>query len=552
MNEISTEVKRMGLLDFYLALLVAAIILIKRLLISRYGINPESPREIQNILNVLNGGLIYKDFFWYHGFFPVYWHALIFKTFSPEIYYVRLFVTIFATVASFFAYWIARNFLSPGMSVCVSLLGFTGLIVTEHGSGEMMAFCCITVSFYYLLQYCNYSQNRSIYFAGLIGGVTSLVQVLPLGMMAFVGGMFAIACYSFFGDKKSWGNIKIFLIGYIPIPLMSYGFLAYIVTPGKLIKSVVPFFTSGESAELAPSSLISISVPSLLPVISFGQSLQNLISNLNKYLFVNLRWWMIVLVFAWGLTEFLLSWKRKKLSKSKLLSMGTLILYGPLFETKSLLIAGPNGLTSTYINMLPTYILLFYLIRQRFSLKRFPSALAMGFLLIYFLYPFAKYYNYFSKNAVPLNMPYSKFIAVSPYKYDLYHKTVDYIKSNTEEDDSIVFSGVNHFFSIFSGRNEVFKNDVTTFVRTSMHPANKIVGLSNIASDAEKKVINAIERFGAKLILLPDSSHLYSDTNNSPYLSYLDRQWKKVIRIGDDSLLNPFDHEPAIFIYERK
>ena len=149
-------------------------------------------------------------------------------------------------------------------------------------------------------------------------------------------------------------------------------------------------------------------------------------------------------------------------------------------------------------------------------------------------------------------MPYSKFIAVSPYKYDLYHKTVDYIKSNTEEDDSIVFSGVNHFFSIFSGRNEVFKNDVTTFVRTSMHPANKIVGLSNIASDAEKKVINAIERFGAKLILLPDSSHLYSDTNNSPYLSYLDRQWKKVIRIGDYSLLNPFDHEPAIFIYERK
>ena len=187
MRNIYNKAKANHCLDYYLALFVASIVLIKRLLISRYGINWESPMELENIFLVLDGQLIYRDFPWYHGFFPIYWHALIFKIFSPEIYYLRLFVTLFAAVTSFFAYRITRFFLSPWLSVFVSLLGFTGLVVSEHTTGEMMAFCCITVSFYFLLQYCNTSQPRSLFFAGLMGGISTLAQILHLGLFALIG-----------------------------------------------------------------------------------------------------------------------------------------------------------------------------------------------------------------------------------------------------------------------------------------------------------------------------------------------------------------------------
>ncbi len=550
MKKLFYKIKTNDRLDFYLAMLVPSIILIKRLLISRYGINWESAMELENIFLVLDGQLIYRDFPWYHGFFPIYWHALIFKIFSPEIYYLRLFVTIFAVIASFFAYWVARFFLVPWISVSVSLLAFTGLIVPEHSTGEMMAFCCITISFYFLLQYCNTSQSRLIFFAGLMGGLCTLAQILHLGLFALIGGVISIACYGLFGSRKFWGNINIFIFGYLPIPLLCYGLLAIFVSPGDLMSNLFPDFAGTQvSSDARPT----FPYPSLIPAIGFGQSLPELISNLNKYLFINLRWWMISLVFVWGFIEFLLSWKRKNLSEKELLLLGTLVLYGPLFEAKAILIAGPAGIMSTYINMLPTYVLLFYLIGQIYNFKRLCSVLAVVFLLIYFFYPFGKYYYYFFRNAVPLNMPYSRGISVSPYKQDLYHKTVEFISSNTQKDDTIVMSGLNHYFSIFSNRYDLFRDQSTIFWQTSFNPANKAIGLSTrFAYEAENKIINQTEQANAKLILLPDGYQSYVDPINSPYLSYLDRQWNKVIRIGDYSLFNPYDYEPAIFIYERK
>ena len=549
MRNIYNKVKANHYLDYYLALFVASIVLIKRLLISRYGINWESPMELENIFLVLDGQLIYRDFFWYHGFFPIYWHALIFKILSPEIYYLRLFVTLFAAVTSFFAYRITRFFLSPWLSVCVSLLGFTGLVVSEHTTGEMMAFCCITVSFYFLLQYCNTSQPRSLFFAGLMGGISTLAQILHLGLFALIGGVIAIFCYGLFGERGYWKNFNIFILGYIPLPLLCYGLLAIFVSPRKLMDNLFPDFASNHASSGASTTF---SYPSLIPTIGFGQSLPELISNFNKYLFINLRWWLIVLVFVLGLIEFLLSWKNKKLSKNGLLLFGTLVLYGPLFEAKALLIAAPAGKMSTYINMLPTYVLLFYLLKQVYGFKLFTPVLAVGFLLIYFFYPFGKYYYYFSKNAVALNMTHSKWISVSPYKYDLYHKTVDYIKSNTQEGDTIVMSGLNHYFSIFSNRYDVFRNQSTIFWQTSFNPVNKAMGPSTShAYEAENKIINKIEQANAKLILMPDG-YSNAEPKKSPYLSYLDSQWEKAVRIGDYSLLNPYDYEPAIFIYNRK
>ena len=84
--------------ELFPILVLVFLVLLKRVLLSHYGINREAPIELENIFLVLDGQLIYKDFFWYHGFFPIYWHALIFKLFSPQIYYLRLFVTFFALI----------------------------------------------------------------------------------------------------------------------------------------------------------------------------------------------------------------------------------------------------------------------------------------------------------------------------------------------------------------------------------------------------------------------------------------------------------------------
>lgn len=550
MKKLFYTIKNNDCLDLYLALFVASIVLVKRLLISNYGINWESPMELENIFLASEGKLIYRDFSWYHGFFPIYWHALIFKVFSPEIYYLRLFVTIFAVLSSFYAYRITRFFLDPWISVCVALLGFTGLIVPEHSTGEMMAFSLTILSLYYLLHYCKTSQSRSIFLAGLMGGTCTLAQILHLGLFAFIGGIISIACYAFFGNRKFWGNLNLFILGYLPIPLLCYGLLTIFVSPSDLVANLFPGFAGSQASS---DTATVFSYPSLIPAIGFGQSLPELISNLNKFLFVNLRWWLIVVVFAWGIITFLFLWKKKKLSEEELLLLGTLALYGPLFEAKSLLIAGPAGLTSTYINMLPTYILLFYLAGKISNLKRFCPTLAVIFLLIYFIYPFGKYYSYFHENAVSLNLPYSKWIFVSPFKYDLYNKTVDYINSNTQDGDTIVMSGINHYFSIFSNRIDLFRNKSTAFWETSFNPANKAIGISTgLSFEAEKKIIHKIEQSNAKLILIPDGYKLYGDVEHSPYLSYLESHWKKVIRIGDNSLANPYDYEPAIFIYKRK
>ena len=137
---------------FWLILAVTAV-LVKRLLLSPYGINREAAIEMEAIFLALDGKVIYRDFFWYHGFLPIYWHALMFKLFNPEMYYLRFFVTCFAGIACAFAFKIARFFLQPPLACIAAILGFTGLIIPEHVTGTMPAICFFIILLFHMITF---------------------------------------------------------------------------------------------------------------------------------------------------------------------------------------------------------------------------------------------------------------------------------------------------------------------------------------------------------------------------------------------------------------
>jgi hypothetical protein len=549
MSKIIASLKPNGQHSVWFVLLAVSLVVIKRLLISQYGINREAGIELEAIFSVLDGSLIYRDFFWYHGFFPIYWHALMFKIFSPEIYYLRLFVTVFAGIASFFAYRVAAHFLSPGYAVAVVILSFSGLLMPEHVTGEMVAFSCLIASLFYLIDYCKTSSSQSLFCAGLAGGFCTLSQVLPLGIGALLAGFCSTALYGIFGGKGFGKNIKTFLLGYLPIPLLAYGSLTLLMPAKKMLLNIFPMFAG--YAPLA-TKLTQYGFPSLFPSIGFDQTIPQLVAKLNLYLVLNVRYWLIVIVTLWGIAYFFSMYKKKESNQNTLLMLGTLVIFSPLFEAKFLLQLGRMGLTPNYINMLPTYVLLFYLIKESKILSRVRPFLALGLVLVYFLYPFGKYFQYFSKNAVLLDLPYTWGISVTPYKKDLYVKTTNYISANTNPNDQILFTGINRYFSIFSGRHDLFRDNILMFTRAPFYPPIAAHAPNARSPEFENDLESKMKTENPKLILFPEKFRELAKPENSPFVTTLDNDWLVLDRFGDESLKNPYEYESPILIYGRK
>ncbi len=530
-------------------LLAISLVVIKRLLISQYGINREAGIELEAVFSVLDGHLIYRDFYWYHGFFPIYWHALMFKIFSPEIYYLRLFVTVFAGIASFFAYRVAAHFLSPGYAVAAVILSFSGLLMPEHVTGEMVAFCCLIASLFYSIDYCKTSRSQSLFIAGLAGGFCTLSQILPLGIGSLLAGFCTITLYEIFGGKPFVKNIKVFLLGYLPIPLLSYGILALLMPAKKMLLNIFPIF-----AGYAPLStkLTQYGFPSLFPNIGFDQTFPQLVAQLNQYVVLNIRYWLIVFVTVWGIAYFFSNYRKKESKQDTLLILGTLVIFSPLFEAKFLLQLGRMGLTPNYINMLPTYVLFFYLLKENKILSRVRPFLAIGLVAVYFVYPLGTYFQYFSRNAIPLDLPYTRWISVTPYKKDLYLKTTNYIRSNTAPKDQIVFTGINRYFSIFSGRHDVFRDNILMFTRAPFYPPIAAHAPDARSPEFERDLKNKMKTENPKLILFPEKYRELAKPENSPFVSTLNSDWHIEAHFGDESLQNLYEYESPILIYGRK
>lgn len=530
--------------DLYYALVVAGIVLLKRVLIAPYGINREAGGEIEAVLHVLEGKLIYRDFLWYHGFLPIYLNALSFKLVGAEMYLIRLQVTIFAVIAAFFAYRISRFFLPPGLSIIASLLAFSGLVTPEHVSGHMMAICLQIISFYFLLRYLRSKRQNALYLSAIFGSATFLSQIFPIGVMTLFGSAIAIICFAVFDSKEYLKGLRPFLLAFLPIPIICYGLFSLYVPIDTLYQNLFPMFSG---LETRPTQYAHFPIPSLLPDTGAG-----LKAAANRWVFVNFRWWLIVLVFVWGLVEFFLGLKDKKNNPTELMGIGALVLFGVLFEIKFLIYIGRLGLVPNYINMLPTYTLLLYLMATRINVKSLVSIAGLGFLAVFFIYPFTTYYFYYAKNAVALNLPHSSGIYVSPYKKDLYNKIYNYVVQNTKPEDFIVTAGVNRHFSVFSGRRDFFWSNFLTFLQASFYPSRRNSGFLEGSYAAEKITVEQMQKSDVKLILFPEDYKKGIEPQTSPFLEYLEKNWEKDVTYGDETLKNPFEWESPIGIYKPK
>ena len=53
--------------DSYLLILVCGLMFLKRFSLLEYGYNYEEGKELECIINILNGKLVFKDFWWQYG-----------------------------------------------------------------------------------------------------------------------------------------------------------------------------------------------------------------------------------------------------------------------------------------------------------------------------------------------------------------------------------------------------------------------------------------------------------------------------------------------------
>ena len=152
---------------------------------------------------------------------------------------------------------------------------------------------------------------------------------------------------------------------------------------------------------------------------------------------------------------------------------------------------------------------------------------------------------------MPLNLPYTQGILVSPYKHDLYGKIENYIQQNTLESDTIVFTGINRYFSIFSGRHDVFRDNVLTFTMAAFYPPLRRYPIPE-SPEFEKEIVLKMKTAKPKLVLFPEVFRKLVEPEDSLFVAYIEQNWQVVTRIGNDSLKNPYEVESPVLIYKMK
>jgi hypothetical protein len=523
---------------------VAGVLLAKRLLTAHYGLNREAGGEFQAVLHILEGRLIYRDFFWYHGFLPLYIDAFLFKIFSPQVYWIRLAETVYAVAGGVLACKVALRVLPPTAAVVSALLAFSGLLIPLHVSGQLLALTLEIAALHFLIRHVESNLSPPLVASGFFTGLTFLVQMFPVGVVTLFGSILAIIFYAVFDTRSRIAGLKPFLLGFFPLPVLAYGLLSVFVPQTELIRSLFPMYTG---YEVSPEKFSGFLFPPPWPDFSAGWAPAQVVTALNRYTVVNFRWWLIVVVFFWGLIEFFMDLKKPGTEPRQRLILGTLVLFAPLFEIKFLIYHGRVGQASALLNLLPTYTLLLYLTTRRIAAL---STFVGGILLcVYFIYPLGKYGWFFHNNAQPLGLPYTDHIKVSPYKKDLYDNVHRFLLEHSDPGERVVMAEINRYHTIFAGRRDLFEDNFLTFFRASFYPSQGLASDRVSVFPVEREIVEKIEQAGIRIILFPEDFRKFAPDGHSPLLDFLEEKWQRVALFGDASLVNPFENESRLGIY---
>ncbi len=527
--------------DRILLALVCLLMLLKRFILLPFELNYEEGKEIECILNIMNGQLVYRDFHWQYGPGPIYFIALLFKIFGVvNLYLPRIVVSLVAVATTFYAYKVARFYLSSIWSFWAALLSSSGLVFRENTYGHGFAYLGMIASFYFLLRFFkNRNQPNLLVYSGLFVFLALLSKPVLFGIGAVFAGIFCLVLWAAGQDEKR--SVKEPLIRFL-IPSLVPGALVY----GYLIAQ-----TSAKSmfAKLVPMSSGSYNMgealhwKALFPPLNIFP-LADWIAGLNDYLVEDLRWWMIILTFLGGVLYFLRSFFKERKPFADHLFLTSLLIYALLIECETIVLI--NRPPTFFINMLPTFILLglfFIWFKKNVGGRYLVFGAAFLLSVIYFFYPplNAGYYHW--THDKPLGLKYAKTIRVPEYTYNGYRRIAGYIQENTPADQPILFAGYDSFIHLFSERRNLFSEDFATFVRVTFSPYNRKNDDFGKAfwGPFEKKIIERVQADPPSIIIVPTDYLTPKAKTESAFIKYLLLHWQKKESLNSDVKPGPFD-----------
>lgn len=538
--------------NWLLALGVAGLFAIKKLFIWDYGFNPDLGHEFENLLDLIDGKIIYKDFVWIYGPFCLYYYYTLGKVFGLlGIHVAQASVAIFATLACYFACRAASLVLSPVWAAVSALLAFSTLVAPVHVSGHIFSILSFIAALYYVLLYVERGQVSSVVIAGLFCGFSLLNKPIHYGGASVIGGVVTIILNDFFFNTNKLKSSFLFLLGAALLPLLAYGAILTVVPFQSLFYNVFPmysgYFNKASSffyfKEMLPMKILA------------AQSLAELKSAINSFLGESVRWWMMwVMAFGGVVNVVLLYSREKKVSKTQIV-LFSLAMHSILMEFQVLVV--PHQFAS-YVNMFPTYVLLCYFVSTTSArwLRVCGIAFVGGWFGLFFVYSSVNHYVYFKKNGVPLGQKYAEKVIATPYQQSLYDAVVREVQSRSVKGDKIVVADFDPFIYVFTGRARVLPEDNIVFLKTSFHPYNRgsyRLGYSNDFFDrSESAIVKRIVDEKPRLILIP-SRYLKDDyVKDSLFLQYLYENWKLSVEVSGNEKPGPFDGEKKISIFEIK
>ncbi|MFQ5672008.1 MAG: ArnT family glycosyltransferase [Nitrospinales bacterium] len=526
--------------DRFLLPLVCFLMFIKRFLLLDYGYNYEEGKELECVINILNGKMIYRDFFWQYGPGPLYVFALLFKIFGEVNFLIpRGVVSLVAVLTTFYSYRVARIYLPAPWAFWAALMASSGLAAREGTYGHGFAYLGMIASFYYLLRFFKReSSENSLIASGLFVFMALLSKPIVFGAGAVVSGLFGLGLWTLCKPAKQlpWIPIAKFLAAGLLPAFFVFGYLFWHTPTNLFIASLLPM-TSGSL------SLGEFNIKPLFPPIP-AAPWQEWLTGLNKYLVDSFRWWTILLTVAGGIGVIIKGCFRDGKSFHGYFFLVILLIYALLVESETIiLIQRP---ITFYINMLPSYILLaMFLIwlKEKMTGAVFVRSVALIFCITYFFYPPIRLGLYYWTNTKPLALKYAENIKVPDYTRTTYRNIAEYIQKHTPPEKPIVFAGYNSFIYLSSNRASLFPEDFATFTRVSFHPyhSGKAPFPKAFYKKAEAKIVERIQTGSASMILIPKAYLEENNLKKSVFLQYLVKNWKSRGVLNSGLRPGPFD-----------
>ena len=526
-------------LDLILLLGVCFLVLLKRTLMIDLEINHEEGKEIECILNIMEGKLVYRDFHWQYGPLGIYILPFIFKLLGTvNLIIPRSLVTLVAVATTFYSYRLARHFLNPKWAFWSALLASSGLVARENTYGHGFAYLGMIASFFYLLQYFKNGKTSNLHFSGGMIFLTLISKPVVFGIGAVFAAVFCLIFWHQIIDKNGFPIIPLVTLGiYSLLPaFIIYGYLTLETSPSLIVHKLFPMLSGtlnlGNKWNLKP----------LLPRLDIWP-LTQWVKNMNFYLVDHLRWWTIILTIVAGLIYLFIRRKNWNENPKYYAIFFFLLIYGLLVESETIILS--NRPITFFINMLPNYILLALLFA---NISRKPwiwnvKVIAFMIALFYFFYPPARLKLYYLQHGKSLGLELAKKIQVPPYTKKGYQTIVNFLNKETTSDHLILFAGYDSFIYLFSKKNFFFPEDFTTFVRTSISPFNKNNNYfdRSFFEPFEKKIVKRIQEKPPALILVPAKSLEGPQIKTSFFINYLKNNWKLKTILNKENKIGPFD-----------